>query len=62
MIANKDSVQLSDYCFNLCEELETKIRRENTEEQNAFVGRAIDELGRCVDPDFCPVYSPTQQL
>ena len=48
MIANKDSVQLSDYCYNACETLKATIEG-NTDFDGSDVRVALEDLGRCVD-------------
>lgn len=49
MIDNSDSVQLSEYCFNMCEALEPAIEGRNADDLNESVRRAFEDLERCVD-------------
>jgi len=49
MIKNKDSVELSEYCFNMCEVLKTVIYGKNADDLSEPVRRALEDLGRCVD-------------
>ena len=44
MIDNKDSVQLSEHCFNVCAALETAIRGENLDESRKV---ALKDLEMC---------------
>ena len=48
MIDDKDSVQLSEYCFNVCEVLKTAIQGTNADSLNVSVRVALEDLGRCV--------------
>ena len=48
MIANKDSVQVSDYCYNACETLEATIEG-NADLDGSDLRVALKDLGRCVD-------------
>jgi len=49
MINNKDSVELSGYCFNVCEVLKTVIHGQNADDLSELVRMALEDLGRCVD-------------
>jgi len=49
MINDKDSVELSEYCFNVCEALKTVIRGRNTDDLSEPVRMALENLRRCVD-------------
>ena len=42
MIGNKDSVQLSEYCFNVSEVLRTADRVKNTSDPNGSMRKAVD--------------------
>ena len=48
MIDDKDSVQLSEYCFNVCEVLKTAIQGRNTDSLDESVKAALVDLERCV--------------
>ena len=48
MADNKDSVQLSEYCFNACEALKTTIQGNNADDLNEPVGVALKDLERCI--------------
>jgi len=48
MIDEEDSVQLSEYCFNVCEVLETATQGTNTDGLNEFVRTVLGRLERCV--------------
>jgi len=48
MIDNKDSVQLSESCFNICEALNTAIQGENTDDLDESVRVALEVSERCV--------------
>ena len=47
MAADKDYVQLSDYCFGVCESLETAVRGGNADDLNESVRVKLEDLGRC---------------
>ena len=47
MVAGDDSSQLSDYCFDICEALNTKIQAENADNLKESVRMAVEDLGRC---------------
>ena len=49
LIDNKDSVQLSEYCFNVCETVKTAIRGKGTGDISKSARIALKELERCVD-------------
>ena len=47
MAADKDSVQICDYCFNVCETLNTTVQGENADDLNESVRVKLEDLGRC---------------
>lgn len=49
MIDDEDSLQLSEYCFNVCVELQPTIQGKNVDELNKSERTALEELERCVD-------------
>jgi len=49
MVDDKDSVQLSEYCFNVCEVLKTTIQGRDADSLNESVRAALEDLERCVD-------------
>ena len=49
MIKNKDSVDLSEDCFNMCEVLKTVIHGKDADDLSEPVMTALEDLGRCVD-------------
>jgi len=49
MIDDKDSVQLSEYCFGVCRELKTVIQGRNVDTLDESARAALQDLGRCVD-------------
>jgi len=49
MIDDKDSVQLSKYCFNVCEALKAVVQGRNVESLNESVRVALKDLERWVD-------------
>ena len=51
MTDNKDSVQLSEHCFNACEVLKTAVQGKNPDDLSESVRKALQDLGRCVN---CP--------
>ena len=48
-MANKDFVQLSDYCFNACEALKTTIEGRDPDHLDEYERVAVESLGRYVD-------------
>lgn len=48
MITDKDSIQLSYYCFNVCEVLKMTIRDEKTDDLSESAREALEELKQCV--------------
>lgn len=50
MIGNKDSVQLSEYCFNVCELLKTAIEGKNADDLAESERKALEDLERSVSP------------
>lgn len=61
MITDKDSMELSDYCFNVCEALNTAIRAKKKGGLNESARVSLEDLARCVDRphNVGPVYAPT---
>jgi len=54
MIDDKDSEQLTEYCFNVCEVLKTVVQGRNTAGINESVRVAFEYLERCVNlPRIC---------
>ena len=49
MADDKDSVQLSEYCFNVCEVLKAVVRGRNGDSLNESVVAALEDLEKCVD-------------
>ena len=49
MINNEDSVNLSEYYFNLCLTLETATQGKSVDNLGRPVRTALDDLERCVD-------------
>jgi len=49
MIENKDSVELSEYSFNVCEVLKTVIHGKTADNLSESVRVALENFGRCVD-------------
>ena len=49
MIDNEDHVYLSEYCFDVCDVLETVIRGKDTDDLHESVREAIEDLERFVD-------------
>ena len=50
MVVDDESVQLSDYCFNVCEALNSNaaIRKRNTGDLDHSTRMALEVLVRCV--------------
>ena len=48
MIDDEDSMQLSEYCFNVCATLENAIQGKNVGDLNKYVRMALEDLERCV--------------
>ena len=46
--AYKETVQLSDYCFDVCEALKATIQEENTDDLGEFTTTALGDVGRYV--------------
>ena len=46
--AYKETVQLSDYCFDVCEALKATIQEENTDDLGEFTTTALEDVGRYV--------------
>ena len=57
MIDDNDSVQLSEYCFNVCEVLKDTIQGRSADNLNESVRAALEDLKRCADFFFLSVYS-----
>ena len=54
-VVHEESVQLSDYCFEVCEALKVTIQEENADHLSAFARMALQDVGRCVSPGLsCP--------
>jgi hypothetical protein len=49
MADDEDSVELSEYCFSLCEALKTAIQGKNADDLNESVRMALEDSERCVD-------------
>ena len=49
MIDNKDYLELSEYCFNVCEVLKTSIQGKSVDDLDESVREALQNLERCVD-------------
>jgi hypothetical protein len=49
MIDDKDSVQLSEDCFSVCEALKAVIQEKNTDDLNESIKMALEDSKRCVD-------------
>ena len=54
MVTDKDSVQLSEYCFNVCETLKTRMRVENVDDLSEAARGALDDLERHVNSNPTP--------
>lgn len=52
MVGNNDSVQLSEYCFNVCEALKTAIQGKGVEDLSESVRVALKDSERCVDQPY----------
>jgi len=61
LIDDKDSVQLSEYCFNVCGVLKTAVQGRDADDLDESVRLALEDLGRCVDLS-CSVCSLAEQL
>jgi len=60
MTDDEDSIQLSDYCFDVCKELKTVIQGRNADSLDESVRAALEDLGRYVNWP-CSVCSLTEQ-
>ena len=49
MVDNRDSMQLSEYCFGVCEALEVAIQGKSAEDLNESARKALKDLERCAD-------------
>ena len=49
MIDDKDSMQLSEYCFNVCEVLKTVVQGRSADSLNESMRAALEDLERYVD-------------
>lgn len=48
MIDNEDSVQLSEYCFDVCDVLNTAMRGKSRDDLNGSMEmKALEKLERC---------------
>jgi len=61
LIDDKDSVQLSEYCFSVCEVLKTVLQGRDVESLDESVRAALEDLERCADRSHS-VCSLTNQL
>ena len=61
MIDDKDSMQLSEYCFNVCEVLKDAVQGRDADSLDESVREALQDLERCADLPFS-VCSLTEQL
>ena len=48
MVGDNDSVQLSEYCFNVCEVLNIAIRRKDVNDIDESTTKALENLEGCV--------------
>ena len=48
MIDNKDAMQLSEYCFDVCNVLNTTIRGKAVSDLGGSARKALEDLERCV--------------
>jgi len=48
-VDDKDSAQLSEYCFSVCETLELAIRGKSADDLSESVRMALKEIERYVD-------------
>ena len=46
MVDDKDSVQLSEYCFNVCEVLKTAVQGRDADSLDESVRAALEDLER----------------
>ena len=60
MSDDEDSMQLSNYCFDVCKELKTIIQGRNADSLDESVRVALEDLGRCVNSP-CSVCPFTEQ-
>ena len=60
MIDNKDFVQLSEYCFNICEALKISIQGKNVEDLDRSVRMALEDSERYIHWRG-PVSTPAKQ-
>ena len=61
MITDDDSVELSDYCFNVCEALDIVIQEKTKDGLNGPAQLGLEDLARyggCPDA-LAPVRNPT---
>ena len=49
MAGDKDSMQLSEYCFNVCEVLKTVVQGRSADSLNESMRAALEDLERYVD-------------
>jgi len=59
LIDDKDSVQLSEYCFNVCEVLKTVTLGRDVDSLDESVRVALKDLERCVDQSRSVCSSPS---
>lgn len=49
MSDDEDSIQLSEYCFGVCEVLEMATQGESADDPDGFVWTALEDVETCVD-------------
>ena len=48
MIDNKDAMQLSEYCFDVCDVLKITIRGKGVDDLGGSARKVLEDLERCV--------------
>jgi len=61
MVGSDDAVQLSGYCFEVCEMLKTVIRGKNPEDLGEHVRTVLKDLERCAN-QLWSIFFPIYQL
>jgi len=61
MTDDEDSMQLSEYCFDVCKELKAAIQGRDVDSLDESVRVALEDLGRWANQPH-PICSPTKQL
>ena len=61
MVDDKDSVQLAEYCFDVCEALKTATQGKNADDLGESVRTALEDSERCVHLGLDPVCIRTKQ-